>query len=286
MYKKGDAGKGSVAGRTSALWPLRSRSVAGFGAEWARATYPRAAQLSCNRGARARVLDGGEVAGVVGRETRSNMRPAPVPPQAFARRGLMRSLLALPLAIRIGQWPPLPVQATGLQRQPYSSSDGACYFSVPPDWRLVELCSPDRVREQCEATGRRVIVAARSPDGRAVATVTVDLGAYGKKLTDFASLQTISEGTLAAFEGSTLREATEVASRGGSLAPNYYVLRFEHAGRFEHVVKLTVRQSRLYTLTIRAEAPPPALRAELESILSSFDAFPVSSLRGGLLSEP
>jgi hypothetical protein len=196
----------------------------------------------------------------------------------------MRSLLALPLAIRIGQWPPLPVQATGLQRQPYSSSDGACYFSVPPDWRLVELCSPDRVREQCEATGRRVIVAARSPDGRAVATVTVDLGAYGKKLTDFASLQTISEGTLAAFEGSTLREATEVASRGGSLAPNYYVLRFEHAGRFEHVVKLTVRQSRLYTLTIRAEAPPPALRAELESILSSFDAFPVSSLRGGLLS--
>ena len=119
-----------------------------------------------------------------------------------------------------------------------------------------------------------------------MATVTVDLGAYGKKLTDFASLQTISEGTLAAFEGSTLREATEVASRGGSLAPNYYVLRFEHAGRFEHVVKLTVRQSRLYTLTLRAEAPPPALRAELESILSSFDAFPVSSLRGGLLSEP
>ena len=157
------------------------------------------------------------------------MRPAPVPPQAFARRVLVRSLLALPLASRVGQWPPLPARAAGLRRQTYSSSDGACYFSVPPEWRLVELCSPDRVREQCEATGRRVIVAARSPDGRAVATVTVDLGAYGKKLNDFASLQTISQGTLAAFEGSTLREATELASRRGSLAPNYYVLRFEQA---------------------------------------------------------
>ena len=213
----------------------------------------------------------------------TNMRPPPVPLQAFARRGLVRSLLALPLAIRVGQWPPLPAQAAGLQRQTYSSSDGACHFSVPLDWSLVELCSPDRGRAQCEAAGRRVIVAVHSPDGSAVATVTVDLGAYGKKLTDFASLQTISEGTLAAFEGSTLREAMEVASRRGSLAPNYYVLRFEQ-GRVEHVVKLTVRQSRLYTLTLRAEAPPPALRAELESILSSFDAFPVSSLRGGLLS--
>ena len=52
------------------------------------------------------------------------------------------------------------------------------------------------------------------------------------------------------------------------------------------MVKLTVRQSRLYTLTLRAEAPPPAVRAELESILNSFDAFPVSSLRGGLLCYP
>ena len=203
-------------------------------------------------------------------------------------RGLLRSLLALPLAIRMGQWPPLPVQAAALPRQTYSSPDGACYVSVPPDWSLVEVCSPARVREQCEATGRRVITAARSPDGRALATLTVDLGAYGKKLTDFASLQTISTDMLAFFEGSTLSEASEVASRRGSLsAPNYYVLRFEEgreAGRSEQAVKLTVRQSRLYTLTLQAEAPSPALRAELEGILSSFDAFPVSSLRGGLLS--
>ena len=178
------------------------------------------------------------------------MRPAPVPPQAFARRVLVRSLLALPLASRVGQWPPLPARAAGLRRQTYSSSDGACYFSVPPEWRLVELCSPDRVREQCEATGRRVIVAARSPDGRAVATVTVDLGAYGKKLNDFASLQTISQGTLAAFEGSTLREATELASRRSSLAPNYYVLRFEQALTLTLTLTLTLALALALALTL------------------------------------
>ena len=73
------------------------------------------------------------------------------------------------------------------------------------------------------------------------------------------------------------------ADRSGAQA-RYYLLRFLGADGSERMVKLSVQQSRLYSLHLQVNAPPsPALRAELEAIAESYQAFPVSSMRGGLL---
>ena len=214
----------------------------------------------------------------------ADMQPTPTAAR-FRRTFILRSLLA---ALPTGLWTPAPpaLATAAPRRQTWSSSDGACSFSVPSSWSLAEVCSPDRMREACDAAGRRLIAASQSPDGGALATVTIDLGAYGKQLQDYASLQTVSDGLLAVLPATTrLREASVATARSGSLAPSYYVLRFE-AGEELTLVKLTVRQSRLYTLTLRTTATPRSTtaQAELEGVLASFDAYPVSSLRGGLLS--
>ena len=102
------------------------------------------------------------------------------------------------------------------------------------------------------------------------------------RLADWATLQQARDRLLALLPTTTCVSASTETSKGG--APLAYTLRFVSSGvgPREYVVKLMVRQSRLYMLTLQSDQP--GLRPELEGIESSFSAFPVSSMRGGLLS--
>ena len=60
------------------------------------------------------------------------------------------------------------------------------------------------------------------------------------------------------------------------------MLRFQD-GTTEQAIKLAVRQSRLYCIAVQTRLQSQ-LAAERDAILSSFEAYPVSSMRGGLLS--
>ena len=133
------------------------------------------------------------------------------------------------------------------------------------------------------SSGRRVIVRATREAGGARAAATVDLGAFGMRLSDWASLEEVVERYLASVDAdAVLKSATADRSKSG--AARYYRLRFETAGGVEERwVKLAVQQSRLYMLTVDGRRGAAEIAAEMEEIERSFEAFPVSSMRGGLL---
>jgi len=205
---------------------------------------------------------------------------------ALPRRGLL-----VTAAVAAAALPSHAAQAAAPRPVRYASEDGAMHFSVPASWQIEEQCSPSsRQREPCESSGRRTIVAARRRGGGAEATATIDLGAYGKCLRDFGTVDEVGAALMAGLpESAKLREASVITTKGGFA--NYYVYKIA-TGRSERLVKIGVRQSRLYTLTVQLgsgvttidEAEQAELRAEAERISASFEAFPVSSLRGGLIS--
>ena len=88
----------------------------------------------------------------------------------------------------------------------------------------------------------------------------------------------------ATLPSTKLCDAVKETNKSGAQS-RYYVVRFRGASSGERLVKVSVQQSRLFTLTLQTDsAPSPALREELEAIARSYQSFPVSSLRGGLLS--
>ena len=162
------------------------------------------------------------------------------------------------------------------------SDDGAFNLRLPPQWQIVSTCWPGQT--PCSTIpNRRAVARARRDDGRAWAEATVDLADYGMKLGEFVSLS--EAATKLMPPNARLLDASATTSKAG--APKFYVLRYALGGAApaERVVRLAVQQSRLYTLTLQAEAPvAPEVEGELNAILQSYSAFPVSTLRGGLLS--
>ena len=154
-------------------------------------------------------------------------------------------------------------------------------------WEVEADCSPSRNRAQCEAYGRRAVVTARRAGGGAAASATVDLGGFGNRLAEYATLDEAADSMASALPRSArLLHASARTSRAG--VPTYYELRYRDGARALDI-KLGVRQSRLYTLAVErsdaddASAIGAELRAEAQSIFDSFAAYPVSSMRGGLL---
>ena len=124
-------------------------------------------------------------------------------------------------------------------------------------------------------------VVAYRDGGEAALEADVDLGSYGNRLADVLSLDEAARGLLESLPaGAELAEAR--ADRSGKQA-RYYLFRFLGASGSERMVKLSVQQSRLYTLHLQINSPSPALQAELLAIADSYQAFPISSMRGGLL---
>jgi len=191
----------------------------------------------------------------------------------LARQDLLRNLLLLPLAAEAA--PPKVFS--------YASDDGAFFFSLPAaEWTLQTDCSPARRRLECSALGRRAVVTAQRVSGGGLVSATVDMGAFGKRLGEFASLQEITAMVTASQPDSArMLDASAITSRSGK-APLYYVLRYRN-GDSERVVKLAVQQNRLYMLTVQADARA-GLGAEIAAIVASYNVFPVSTMRGGLLS--
>ena len=198
---------------------------------------------------------------------------------AFSRRGCLATGGAAVAAATLGG---CPAVARGSELS-FSSDDGAVQFRLPTTWRIVSSCSPSG-RDKCKPPGRRYSVLALR-DGVAALEANVDLGAYGKRLSEWQTLDEVASGLLASLPPTTrLAEAKAETNRSGKQA-RYYLFRFVGANGGERMVKLGVQQSRLYTLTLQCDvAPSDAQRAELEAIASTYQAFPVSSMRGGLLS--
>ena len=185
--------------------------------------------------------------------------------------------------------PAIAVAASSARRGVgYESDDGAFAFRLPNGWMITSACSPGRAACIGEGPGRRVAVRGAREGGGAMATATVDLGAYGKRLGEWATL----EQARAQYESGwppakrlEMRCVSAVAqtSKGGT--PRSYTLRFEGASsEAVRIVKLSVQQSRLYMLTLDVSRSTPDLEADIDAIGRSFEAFPVSSMRGGLLS--
>ena len=76
-----------------------------------------------------------------------------------------------------------------------SSDDGAMAFTLPSGWKVSESCSPSR-KPSCAASGPRTIFIADRLDGGAAASATIDLGAYGKTLSDFSTLEDANSGKM------------------------------------------------------------------------------------------
>ena len=185
----------------------------------------------------------------------------------------------LATAAAVGAAPPATAEARSFQ-----SADGAFGFRLPSAWKIAERCSPGG-RAQCELFDRREAVLAYRSGGEAVLEADVDLGAFGTQLADFGTLDEVARGLLASLPATAeLADARTELSRSGG-PPCFYVLRFVGARGSERSVKLGVRQSRLYALHVQTSgAPSAALRAELEGLAATYQVFPVSSMRGGLLS--
>lgn len=213
---------------------------------------------------------------------------------AMSRRLIVRAsaMASAPLAHALLAGGPLAAAAPPLTSRGigYESDDGALAFRLPPRWRVVSTCSPSRPTSTCrgEDSGRRVVVRGERDGGGATATATVDLGAYGKRLGEWATLEQVRDDyrnrwPLASRGEMRCTEARAETSKGGT--PRYYVLRFEGSRGGVRLVKIGVQQSRLYMLTLDAAAAAGGeALADLDSVMRSFEAFPVSSLRGGLLS--
>ena len=192
------------------------------------------------------------------------------PPRLSRRDGL--GLAAVSIAS--------PAFAANSKPITFTSEDGAYNFRLPNTWTIQNVCAPG----QTTCGGRREFVTARRADGTAALEATVDLGEYGTRLSDFMSVDDAANKLLASLPPSaSLVSANAETSKSGQTARNYvYVLRLGGGG--ERIIKLFVQQSRLYMLTLQTDAQPsPELRAELDGIAQTFVAFPVSTLRGGLL---
>ena len=145
-------------------------------------------------------------------------------------------------------------------------------------------------RRSCDAqpASRRSVVVATRDDGAATAVATVDLAAFGKRLNEWKTVEEVRDGLLAAMPPRSVcldAGPERWARTRGQGPPRDYLLRFASGGggTTERLVKLYVYQSRLYMLTIQYDSSKIS-RDEIEPVVSSFEAFPVSSLRGGLLS--
>ena len=167
----------------------------------------------------------------------------------------------------------------------FQSNDGAFELELPVGWKVLARCAPSGRDPQCTLSGRRESVLAYRAGNEAVLEANVDLGAYGMRLADFESLEEVVRDLQAVLPPSVrLLDAQAETNGRSSKQSRYYVVRFVGATGGERLVKMSVQQSRLYTLSLQTDVTPsPALRAELDAIARKYQVFPVSSMRGGLL---
>jgi hypothetical protein len=199
----------------------------------------------------------------------------------MSRRGCLTQGATATVGAAATPWPAAALPRPGIS---YSSDDGAFSFQLPAGWSISSSCSPSR-GARCELSGRRSSVLASRADGEAMLEANVDLGAYGKRLADFGTLNEVARMLQASLPPTAKLTEAQAETNGRSRQSRYYRLRFAGASGGERLVKVGLQQSRLYTMSLQTDvAPSPALRAELEAIAGSYQAFPVSSMRGGLLS--
>lgn len=165
----------------------------------------------------------------------------------------------------------------------FQSDDGAFTFMLPANWNIVSACASSR--RKCTLPGRRESVVACRAAGESILEATVDLGAFGNRLTEFATLDEAVSQLQALLPSTARLVSAQMETSGRGSQARYYTARFAGASGSERLIKLGVQQSRLYTLHLQTDlAPSAAMRAELEGIAETYQVFPVSSLRGGLLS--
>ncbi len=180
----------------------------------------------------------------------------------LARADLLRALVALPAVT-------LPV-ALPAAAAAFQSDDKSFDFALPNGWTL----GPDSQRSDPNHLFR---VTASRGKGASLEMV-VDM-APGKRITS-SSLGTPEEAAAKLLEQSPDSKLLSAAQVPGSVKGSaYYDIRLSQPGGGTRAVKYGVQQDRRYALSIVTSANAgDDVKAEVESILTSYNVFPVNMI--------
>jgi hypothetical protein len=170
-------------------------------------------------------------------------------------------LLALP-ASRLA---PLPASASVLQ-----ADDKSFDLTLPATWAVQG--TPPRA----EFPRHLFAVRAARYDGAATLTLTVDQ-VDAKSLSEFGSVDAVGRRLLAARGPSARLVRAEKVAAPGPFASATYAFAFEvGADAPLELVRLGLKQRRLYTLELALRSGEALLREEAEAIAGSYRVFPLN----------
>ncbi len=179
--------------------------------------------------------------------------------RSLPRADFVRAAIALPLLV------PLPTPA-------FQSDDKSFDFALPPSWKL------DAAPPRGDPSHLFCVRAARS-DGVAQLEMTVDADSGPKGgISALGSVDTLGLSLLSSQpQPAKLVSASKVPG-SAPFAAGTYELRYAIGASQQRVVKLARAQQRLFKLAVALPAEPSdEVRAEVESILQSWKAFPVNA---------